>query len=442
VAASDDVAVIIANRLPRPGGLSTAHLVVVKGLYSDGKLGVAGAAGTGLVRLISLKSWSFACTESEQNLQGLLNQLQRTSALLRLPDPAHANDARAANGAVPLPHTLAGGQRVSAWYQGPLVASRPTATPALPAHHAADLASADALGGNSYAAAWELGRLMVLQNKHIATDLYQWKRVRAQQRKASPSNLPAQAKLAAPVAPPPNVVAWFADLSLLSGLPFSYLVPLAELLPPERIRFFRVDRAWLNCLADGAFSVGRVAPSDHLLDSAIADELHGAVRAALLARLPAGWQAGSDGEIALSGALLRSDVVAGWPDLLAACGDAAGVELPVLRTAQLSPNVRIWLCAGDLGSMYLYLRPEALHFGLDEPDGEHPALHKELIDDNGHRATLAEAPWDATRRTIKVGELATGLRNTLAGSESGLTATSAEFARWMIERTPEVMIMI
>ena len=39
-------------------------------------------------------------------------------------------------------------------------------------------------------------------------------------------------------------------------MPFSYLVPDADLLPIESIRFFYVDRAWTDALVQGVLSVG------------------------------------------------------------------------------------------------------------------------------------------------------------------------------------------
>ena len=45
---------------------------------------------------------------------------------------------------------------------------------------------------------------------------------------------------------------FLARLRLLHGVPFCYLVPDAELLPPESIRFFYLDRAWTDALVQGA----------------------------------------------------------------------------------------------------------------------------------------------------------------------------------------------
>ena len=55
---------------------------------------------------------------------------------------------------------------------------------------------------------------------------------------------------------------FLARLRLLHGVPFSYLVPDAKLLPIESIRFFYIDRAWTDALVQGALSVGTISSAD------------------------------------------------------------------------------------------------------------------------------------------------------------------------------------
>ena len=52
-----------------------------------------------------------------------------------------------------------------------------------------------------------------------------------------------------------SVVSWLSRLRL-EGVPFSYIVPSEGMLPNDSIRFFHVDRNWLDALVDGALSVG------------------------------------------------------------------------------------------------------------------------------------------------------------------------------------------
>lgn len=67
------------------------------------------------------------------------------------------------------------------------------------------------------------------------------------------------------------------------------------MLPSESIRFFCLDWFWVESLLDGAFSIGRVQDTDVEPDSR-QNPLTGEAKH-------------------ISGFLIRSDVIAGWPDL-------------------------------------------------------------------------------------------------------------------------------
>jgi hypothetical protein len=56
---------------------------------------------------------------------------------------------------------------------------------------------------------------------------------------------------------PADIAAWLGRLLTLAGVPFGYLVPDEVMLPPESIRFFRLNETWIRALLDGAFSLGR-----------------------------------------------------------------------------------------------------------------------------------------------------------------------------------------
>src|SRR5919198_5293332 len=61
---------------------------------------------------------------------------------------------------------------------------------------------------------------------------------------------------------PAEIVRFLAHMRLLEGVPFSYLVPDAALIPPETIRFFYLDRNATDALVQGALSVGTVNSAD------------------------------------------------------------------------------------------------------------------------------------------------------------------------------------
>ncbi len=203
---------------------------------------------------------------------------------------------------------------------------------------------------------------------------------------------PAQTGAATQQIPlPQDLVDWLSRLRLLKGVPFQYLVPDEAMLPPESIRFFTLDQTWIDCLTDGALSVGRTltknpqamlsgieqAASDHSCPRAHAAIPHR--RAENLGTAPA---ATPDGVI--SGFLLRSEVIESNPGLgvnafpkghTPADHDRdPSVEiklLDILRFETLGPQSGVLLClvSGDAYRVDIHQPPEGLHYGIDAYDG-------------------------------------------------------------------------
>ncbi len=426
----EELAVVIGNRLPVNGGISTVHLVSVEGRYKGDAFEYQTAAGSGLVRLISLKSWSFACLDKRQSFKGLLTNADHDPGTLRL--PANGNQSVEkyyARGFAPVTHTLRGGEKTVSFYHGPLSTGAHNADVPLPARAGDELLRYDPAIGMfdvSYAAAWELGRLLALQSKQFSVGLYHWKRANAQrvrqaeQRLLHP-HLPSSAQTPDTGEMPAALTSWLNDLSLLRGVPFNYLVPDERMLPKEKgsIRFFQLDWLWVECLLDGAFSVGRVTSSDHAQDQALNPTQ------AVAAHKQA------------TGFLLRSDVVSGWPGLLVDAADASGRKLECLRADRLSSNVLLCLFNGDVATVALHPKPEDLHFGIDTPDHDYPILHKKLRHNRGRETStvIRDLPWRRQpSRTLNISALA----EKIAPNQTAFT--SAQFALEMIEGVDMVII--
>ena len=363
-------------------------------------------------------------------------------------------------GFVPLRHHLRSGAETFSWYHGPLQGGRRiTSQSQLPVRSADELLRYDQSIGMldvSYAAAWELGRLLTLQNKRVATALFSWKRAHAQHKNEVATlrqqfdHLPFKS-VHEELAFPPIVAAWFKALAMLKGIPFNYLVPDLRMLPIESIRFFYVDLYWVECLLDGAFSVGRVSTADHKNDAAHTAQ-EGDAELKQVASL----------STQRSGFIVRSDVVAGWPDLqVTGYRDAHNhpdhvaqeATLPLVRRDNLSSNTIIALFDGNLKAADLHQKPEVLHFGVSEPDNIHPAPYKRLRDlktgkeletiagKSGKQVSAVISadfkPADQTllkQRLIDVSKM----KNDLAAALALKTLTSAGFALQMIEGVERV----
>lgn len=434
------LATVFCNRLPQKGGTSTAYLVSVEGRYlgTSEAFDFQGAGDNDLIRLVCLKSWRFSCTDPEQSFTQLLITANRDPSTLRLPDSGDAGaDRYLGMGYLPLPHALRQGDKTVSWYHGPFSPGDVEDPVTLPALTGDELARYDAGTGMfdiSYAAAWEVGRMLTLQNQAVAIELYQWKRARGiegrQAEQRSLSRLPFR-RARTQVQRPKGVEDWFDDLCDLRGVPFEYLVPDERLLPSESLRFFRVDARWVKCLVDGAYSIGRVTEGDRRREMRRSEDS------------PVG---GADRLI--TGFLLRSSVVSGWPDLLVDGYSnvvrhrdfqrSEDIRLDLARMDRLSPNVLMCLFHGEVKAVDIHLKPEAMRFGLDAPTGEPQKFHKTLRnkatggEDQGR---IIDVPWkDEGRGVVDIGQIALDMQEV----QRRTLFTSAPFALQMIEGVQKV----
>ncbi|MBZ4319457.1 hypothetical protein [Streptomyces huiliensis] len=211
-----DFSVVVSNRLPRAPGRYVAHLVSLEGwasaLPTTETSGEAtpetatGATGettdTKPLRMISLHCWSFDSRDAAGvNFERALRTLAapaRTDAHhfdLTLKTDLRAQPVagtaawgaveRLAHGYVPLQYQLHTGERTLAWYRGPLTpfTTRPLPRPLPPAtrYRSAEechiYCAKQGVFDISYAAAWALGRAIVLADPELSGEL---NRARAQ----------------------------------------------------------------------------------------------------------------------------------------------------------------------------------------------------------------------------------------------------------------------
>lgn len=195
---SVDSSVVVANRLPTPNSLITVHLVSLENMIAHLPLGEGYAAAgisladgqpAELVRLVSLHSWSYRSVDPEDTFTGLLMKLDEDDGL-RVLAIANAStgtsdaDAYVANalklGYTPVNHHTRQGSRTVSWYRGPLLPMGAEMPGAMPPVKSADEAVQYDPGTGmmdvTYAAAWQIGRLLALQDKGFAEALTRWKR--------------------------------------------------------------------------------------------------------------------------------------------------------------------------------------------------------------------------------------------------------------------------
>lgn len=203
---------------------------------------------------------------------------------------------------------------------------------------------------------------------------------------------PAQLQQTMPEAEmPPYMESFLAHLRLLVGVPFDYLVPDERLLPSESIRFFFLDRSWTDRLVDGAIAVGKIGTREqahhHAIHPAVRQQLdltERGVRDLQRARgafLDVKQALAKKSAGVITGFLLRSSAVTGWPHMDVRAYDrddmprefdpAASTdhELPKLRLERLSPSVLIALFEG-VPKMVMCEEPHhGVQFGVHEDAG-------------------------------------------------------------------------
>jgi hypothetical protein len=301
--------------------------------------------------------------------------------------------------------------------------------------------------------------------------------------------------MSAPPSVPEEVTAWLGRLVLLYGVPFHYLIPEEQMLPKESLRFFFLDPIWMQCLVQGACSVGSNGYGDRIIDTAmnewmqpnqpddktqasLANKQAASVRDRLREQYEGVPLPAEDTWLhwPLTGFLFRSTVVESWRGLEVMAYQSLSAEerrtfnssgltkeqktklekdnvvpLKALRIEQLSNDVMLGLFNGIIAHLVIRQPQEGLHFGLTKQAQSYTKRLRELGYKNPSNAgqllptTEIDLAKDKLLRdqdykgVIKVTDLANKIRSLLSAQgqlEDG-RFTSAEFAVEMIEAAGE-----
>lgn len=143
------------------------------------------------------------------------------------------------------------------------------------------------------------------------------------------------------------ITQWLKKLSLLYPVPFSYMVPNPAMLPVESIRFFYLDPNWTEALIAGAMSIAIQNSKDAALYKAM---------------LPT-FISSNGGE--MSGMLIRSQLVSGWPKLVIS-PTLGGAPMNIVRNDCPATNVRLVLFDGIPDTVSLGEPYQGLLFGVED----------------------------------------------------------------------------
>src|SRR6185436_19846356 len=147
-----------------------------------------------------------------------------------------------------------------------------------------------------------------------------------------------------------------------------------RMLPVESIRFFYVDPGWIQALTAGALSLAIHGSSDAALHAALLPGVLAAVERHRRARFhrtrpDAALPAPGDGA-GMTGVLIRSQVVSGWPSMVIT-GTVGGAPLNIVRDDRPAPSVRLVLFEGTPDTVTLAEPYQGLLFGVED-EGVYP----------------------------------------------------------------------
>ncbi|KAF7563138.1 hypothetical protein G7046_g948 [Stylonectria norvegica] len=106
------------------------------------------------------------------------------------------------------------------------------------------------------------------------------------------------------------VLRWILDRLFLGNVPPHYVLTDASQLPRESIRFFKIDKLWVDCLIDGALSLGNHTDQ---IDDPVRDGMKAAINAYLDHEVTGFTY---KPPVPKYGCFIRSDLVVKFPDLI------------------------------------------------------------------------------------------------------------------------------
>jgi hypothetical protein len=458
--ADGEFAVLVSNRFPEAGA-NTVHLISLEGWHKllDAPAGQAHAEAR--VRLVTLGSWSFVSDAAGRDtFGGLMQRLRKNAAVFGVPPLAQGGDAYVngalARGYVPVDYRPLESTAAFAWYRGPLspLVTKPLGQPPFRRADAA-LVYDDKKGlfDLSYAAAWQLGRLLALaspaftkglrlfvEQSHNAAEFARQVKEFVELHRSAFKGLKERTPQPGDerIAVADELVEWIARAVLLYPVPFHYLVPHPALLPQESLRFFNLDNNWVDALVDGALSV---AVRSHV-DEGVAEraDMQAALskivyqhRLRLLGQDPEWNPSERYMDVPKSGFLLRSSIVTDWPgvEVIATTDAPRAANLPkILRLDQIADGVLFCLARGSIKEVTFREPREGLTFGVDTDGNVEARTSKKRL----------KARPDLLRNGARPGVAdVAALRDKLAELEKREVGP-AEFALQMI-RMPEEQVI-
>lgn len=273
-------------------------------------------------------------------------------------------------GEVPLLHHLKSGGKMVSWYHGPFVRSGYNVVfkgLSINPEEGIDLGenipdyseklifySKDTnMLDLGYAAAWQLGRILVMNNVKVVQEIKKWKHqlrinelILSQNQEYSPVNLSVDNS----VRQLPELIRNFIkNIVKFVDFPYYYLFPDETVLPEGSIRYFKLDNAWILSMLFGIFSIG----NDFKIRDFKRYVLHNSSFSEVF-----------DYKKSYTGFVMHSEIISNWPQLQIETDNGSGFQY----VTDLTSMVRLYMINGSFSTISLFMKNENAHFAIDFPN--------------------------------------------------------------------------
>lgn len=301
---------------------------------------------------------------------------------------------------VPLAHHLKGGGKMISWYQGPFASrnyffdlegfqkekdSGGAADHDLPDHadHLILFNDDTKMYDMTYASAWQLGRLMIMNDNKVLQELKKWKYDLALNQLIEEQNNTThlvQLSTDNSVDQMPALLSHYvAGFLKFENFPLYYLFPHADFSTEESCKYFKIDRSWLLAFLFGIFSTGsRLKTSvfkNLVLGNAVIRDVFSY-------------------ETECYGIVLQSQIIKNWPHLVVELNKDFNFKF----VTTINSSLRLYVTDRHFDEIQLYLKSENAHFAVEYPKTPHTNEYISKIEDgytiNGRIILQGKLPFE------------------------------------------------
>ncbi|MBD3907267.1 hypothetical protein NAL32_21305 [Chryseobacterium sp. Ch-15] len=282
---------------------------------------------------------------------------------------------------VPLEHQLKAGGKMVSWYQGPFTNGKilfdilgelnRKGIKDVPNHQDyLNLFNEDTgMYDMTYSVAWQLGRLMIMNDNKVLQELKKWKYeieiynlVKEQNELNHLPNLKNNKPVISDL-----LMNYVTELIQFRNFPLYYLLPHADLSTEESIKYFKIDNSWILAFLFGIFSSGPTLRMTDFENYILKEK-----------KLESIFNKVSE----YYGILLQTQTIKNWPHLVVELGKLHDVHY----VTTINSTLRLYITDEPFSSVEMYLKNENAHFGIIYKDNKAKTI---TIDGNEDSTCIA-----------------------------------------------------